>query len=106
MNDLLQFGGDVGCNLPQRRRRFESLLVQHLGERSGMVQGAAGQEHIEHSAQTVKIAAGIDRPALGLLGGHEFRRPQHAARPGETHVSKQTGDAEVGKFQDPFLGQQ
>ncbi len=106
MNNLLQLGGDVGGELPQRRRRFEPLLVEHLRKRSGDVQRAAGQKHVQHAAKAIEIAAGIDRPTLGLLGGHEFRRSQHAAHPRETRVAEQVRDAEVGKLQHPFLGQQ
>ena len=71
-----------------------------------LYKGRRARSTYSHAAQTVEIAAGIDRAALGLLGGHEFRRPQHAAHPGETHVAEQSRDAEVGKFQDSFLGQQ
>ena len=41
---------------------------------------------------------GCRRLSLGLLGGHVFGRAQHVARARQPSVSKQPGDAEVGKF--------
>ena len=65
-----------------------------------------GQKHVQHAAQTIEIAAGIDRAAVGLLGGHELRRPQHASRPGQPPAAEEARDAEVGELQHPSLGQQ
>ena len=98
--------GVSGGVFPHRLRLLEALLVQHVGERFAAKHRPPRQQRVQQRAEAVEVGAGIDRPPLGLLGGHVFRRPQHVARGGQPRVAEEPRDAEVGKLHSAVGGQQ
>ena len=60
---------------------------------------AAGEHLVEHDAEGVEVAAGVDRQALGLLGREVGGRAHDRAGLGEVLLGAGVdgpGDAEVG----------
>ena len=70
------------------------------GHRGVAGEGRPGGEHlVEHAAERVQVAAGIDRPALGLLGGEVGGGAHDRAGLGQVGLGAPgdgLGDAEVG----------
>ncbi len=70
------------------------------GHRRVAGEGRPGGEHlVEHAAQRVQIAAGVHRPALGLLGREVGGGAHHRAGLGQVGLGAPgdgLGDAEVG----------
>ena len=91
--------GRVGGVAADRLGLGEALELQHLGQRLGAKRRPAGKQRVHHAAEAVLIAAGGDRPAVGLLGRHVVGGAQHAAGGREAAGgAEQAGDAEVGEL--------
>ena len=90
----------------QGLRLLEPLFVQHFGKRLAAKHRPAGQQRVQQGAETIQVAAGVDRLPLGLLRRHVFGRPHHVAGGRETRIAEQPGDAEVGEFQTAVGGQE
>ena len=106
VDDLLEFGRHVRDQVAHRQRLLHALFQKDFRQRLAAKGRPPRQQHVEHPAQAVKVRAGADRAALGLLRRHELGRAQHAAGDRVPPAAEEPRDAEVGKLHLALGGQQ
>ena len=86
---LLGGARDIGRLLVDLRMHDADLVLAREG-------GATGERKVEHEAERVDVAAGVEGLAARLLGRHVFGRAEHDARLGQAGIVVDgLGDAEV-----------
>ena len=87
------------CPEPAERGRLsgEALGDHRLRRRPGE-RRLAGQHLVEHAAESIDVASGVDGAAAGLLGAHVGRRADGEAGRGEVAAGRleRSRDAEIG----------
>ncbi len=105
-HQVAESGRQLGVEVSHRDRRVHGDRRQQ-GHQVVLEEGQAPRTHaVEHDAEAVQVAAGVDvAEALGLLRGHVGRRAQNVAGLRQMHVLlRQAGQAEVDDLDPAAAG--